>query len=65
MPVTDLVPIAGDATTGTTVQFMPDPALVPSSRASAGALTLLAPCLPLTLEDNDQSRPDDTSPGGS
>jgi DNA gyrase subunit B len=65
VPVTDLVPIAGDATTGTTVQFMPDPALVPSSRASAEVLTLLAPCLPLTLEVNDQSRPDDKRPGRS
>ena len=42
VPVTDLMPVAGDGTTGTTVQFLPDAALRAAGGLAVGELTRLA-----------------------
>jgi topoisomerase IV subunit B len=42
VPVTDLVPVAGDGTTGTTVRFLPDATVRAGGGLTAGELTRLA-----------------------
>jgi DNA gyrase subunit B len=42
VPVTDLVPIAGDGTTGTTIHFRPDQTLRGAAALSANELAPLA-----------------------
>ncbi|MEU4443695.1 ATP-binding protein [Actinosynnema sp. NPDC050801] len=55
IPVTDLVPVPGSGTSGTTVHFLPDPTLVPGSRIPARELHYLVAFGPhLTVEINDE-----------
>ncbi len=42
VPITDLIPVAGDGTTGTTVHFKPDPALVAPQEVSTATLREIA-----------------------
>ena len=58
IPVTDLTPIPVDNTTGTTVRFLPDAALVSPAQAPLPALRQLAKTLkpPLAIEVTDQHR---------
>ena len=42
VPVTDLMPVPGDGTTGTTVQFLPDAALRAAGELAVGELARLA-----------------------
>jgi topoisomerase-4 subunit B len=53
VPVTDLEPIRGDGTTGTTVRFLPDPGLVEPLSISARELGRLAQFQRLTVELRD------------
>jgi DNA gyrase subunit B len=52
VPVTGLEPIAPAASTGTTVHFLPDPALVAPAQLTRQALSGLG-CAPLVLEVHD------------
>ncbi len=52
VPVTGLEPITQAASTGTTVHFLPDPALVAPTRLAPQALGGLS-CAPLVLEIRD------------
>ena len=52
IPVTDLVPVAGDGSTGTTVHFMPDPALLDPDPVSAAQLSGFTWSPPLTVDIN-------------
>jgi topoisomerase-4 subunit B len=55
VPVTELVPVAGDGTTGTTVQFLPDEALGAADGLPASELTQLAASWPhLSVEVSDE-----------
>jgi topoisomerase IV subunit B len=56
MPVASLTPIPGDDTTGTTVRFLPDAALIPGDPVSAPELRQLASAFGphLAIEITDQ-----------
>jgi DNA gyrase subunit B len=56
LPVTDLVPIDGDHTTGTTVHFMPGRTVPTTARPSASELSRLARWPHLSVEVVDQTR---------
>ena len=49
IPVTDLTPIPGNGTTGTTVRFLPDPALVPDAHIPVPELRHLTGALSPSL----------------
>jgi len=55
IPVTDLTPILGDGTTGTTVHFLPDATLVPETRIPVPTLRQLTvaigPALTIAITD--------------
>jgi DNA gyrase subunit B len=53
IPVTDLVPIAGDGSTGTTVHFIPDPALMDPEPLSAAELSSCAWPPPIAVDITD------------
>ena len=55
IPVTDLVPIDDDGTTGTTVHFMPDRAVRASEPASASEVSRLARWPNLTVDVVDEA----------
>ena len=54
VPVTDLVPITAGAHTGTSVQLMPDEAMVEAPLPSPGALLALVHCPAMVLEVRDE-----------
>jgi DNA gyrase subunit B len=56
IPVTDLTPIPGDGTTGTTVHFLPDAALVHETQIPAPELRKLTMAFgpPLTIDITDE-----------
>lgn len=63
VPVTDLLPVREHGTTGTTVSFMPDPALVSPLTVSASDLRRLLDLPPLTVEVRDERRAGEEMPG--
>lgn len=64
VPVTDLVPVAGDGTTGTTVRFRPDEALRAAGGLTAAELARLAgSCRHLSVEVGDGGELRHTWPG--
>lgn len=57
LPVADLVPIAGDGSTGTTVHFLPDDAVGTTADVSASKLRQWSAAWPqLAVEVNDERR---------
>jgi topoisomerase IV subunit B len=64
IPVSSLTPVPDDGTTGTTVHFRPDQALIPSTRVSASELRRLAARFSpaLILEITDQRAVSQRSP---